>query len=589
MRFGRSLPLFAAFAATAVALMVLAGAGTAASTLHPAKAVAGPTIASVGTGPAAMTKIKSYLRSVGIDPSTVVIQTGKHNYAGARCPGKRWACTTATRVFQAGSDNVFQCSPGASVVSQSNVGGNQSCVISQSGTSNSATCIEHTDSPTAVQFCQITQSGRSNLATVNQQNGSNGTTQSANQTAIVNQSGATATNRANITQTIAQDASGGATLMQNGWSRADVVQSSSQTGKNIANVTQRVTQNANGGTTHRQDTLAGSIGDCDPAEGPSNPNTCANISQTGVNGDNQTDLFQKIIEKASTGAVANQQQGSGSGGIDGKVHQSTGSLGVNYNQVNQNKIQSANGGSGSTQVQYDPMFCCGAGSQAGGNSLNQESIGQGVAQLASNKNAFQDSSIIGESLSPSGRCDITQGASNNADSANNTASQRPCPFLLLETSCSNGGDGGDCTASEPVTTPPDEGDPDSTLAKCVLNISRGETVCGDGTLITSGGQTIEYRLTYANTGDGTAHDVHVYDTPPSSFDFASCTGGCNFVGESGTLHWALGDVPAGETRVVTFRGAASCTNTSNTATAYSTEEEEGTQSTPATTADGCVD
>jgi uncharacterized repeat protein (TIGR01451 family) len=586
MRFGRSLPLLAAFAATAVALMVLAGAGTAASTPHPAKAaVTGTSLASVGTGPAAMTKIKSFLRSVGIDPSTVVIQTGKHNYAGARCPGKRWSCTSATRVFQAGSDNVFQCSPAVSVVSSSNSGGNQSCVISQSGTTNSATCTEHTDSPAAVQLCQITQSGRSNVANVNQQNGSNGTTQSAKQTAIVNQSGGAASNRATITQTIAQDASGASTLMQDGWARADLVQSSSGTGKNTANVTQNIRQGATGGTNQAQDTLAGSIGDCDPAEGPTNPNLCANVSQTGSGGDNTNNLFQKVQEKGTTARVATQRQGSGAGGIDAKIHQDTGSTATNYNGAYQHKIQSLSAAPGSSQTQFDPVFCCGAGSQAGGNSLNQDSLGQGFAQEASQRGAAQSGDIIGESLSPNGRCSITHDASNNADSTTNSASEQPCPFLLLETSCGNGGEGGGCTASEPVTTPPG-GEPDSTLAKCVRNISRQETACTTGTLITSFPQTIEYQLTYTNTGTGTAHGVQVFDTPPSGFTETGCSDNC--VGqEGGGVAWSLGDMAPGSTKTVTLTGTIGCANTSNSGF-MSDQEGEEVASNSATTTDGCI-
>src|SRR5947208_13908138 len=144
MRFGRSLPILAAFAATAVAIMILAGAGTAASTPHPAKASTF-SLSAVGTGHAALVKAQRYLRSIGMDPRTVVVQTGKHNYAGLRCPGKRWTCTTATRVLQAGSDNVYSC-PGTGM----NSGGTQTCVVMQSAPgSNSPTCTEQTDSPTA--------------------------------------------------------------------------------------------------------------------------------------------------------------------------------------------------------------------------------------------------------------------------------------------------------------------------------------------------------------------------------------------------------------------------------------------------------
>jgi uncharacterized repeat protein (TIGR01451 family) len=590
MRFGRSLPLLAAFAASAVALMILAGAGTAASTPHPAKASATSLgLASVGTGPAAVTKIQRFLRSVGIDPRTVVIQTGKHNYAGARCPGKRWTCTTATRVFQAGSDNVYQCTPAGAVVSSSNSGGTQSCELIQNNPtgSNSATCTEHTDSVAAVQYCKITQVGRSNVATVNQQNGSAGTTESASQTAIVNQSGASGSNRANITQTIAQDASGADALLQNGWARADLVQSSSGTGTNTSNVTQNIRQGATGGTSLNQDTLAGSIGDCDPGLGPLNPNLCANISQTGVGGNNTNSLFQKIQEKGSTTKLATQHQGSGSGGIDGKIHQDTGSTATNYSGAYQHKIQSLLGAPGSSQTQFDPMYCCGAGSQAGGNSLNQDSLGQGFAQDASEHGAAQSGDLVGQSLSPNGSCSISHDASNNARSTTNGASENPCPFLVLETSCSNGSESGGCTAFVPITTPPVVGSPDSSLAKCVRNVSAEQTGCTTDTLIFGSPTTVEYQLTYLNDGTGTAHNVQLFDAPPSGVTYVSCTGGCTPAIEGPGVIWSLGDVPAGESRTVTWRGTTGCTSTSNTASG-SDDDDESFTSNAATTTNDCL-
>jgi uncharacterized repeat protein (TIGR01451 family) len=294
------------------------------------------------------------------------------------------------------------------------------------------------------------------------------------------------------------------------------------------------------------------------------------------------DLFQKVIERGSTRAVASQQQGFGDGGIDGKVHQSTGSLGTNYNQVNQNKIQSLVGGDGSSQTQVDPLYCCGAGSQAGGNANNQESIGQGVGQSATEPGANQNSDIVGESLSPNGSCDITQDAASNIDSAHNTARQSPCPFLLLRTSCNDDG----CTAFDPVTTPP--GSPASRLTKGVLNVSSGETQYTDGTLITQTGQTVEYQLTYLNGGTGTAHSVGLFDTPPAGFSFTSCTGGCEINAETGTIQWFLGDVPGDQTRTVTFRGTMVCASTRNIASGSDKEEPNGFQSGAATTSNGCV-
>ncbi len=570
MRLRRWFPTVAVFSAAAVALTVLAGAGAAARTPVPAKPMrAGISLGAIGSGPAAILKIKSYLRSVGLDPRTVVIQTGTRNYAGLKCPGARWNCTTATRVLQAGSDNVFQCTPTVSAVF-SNSGGSQSCVIMQNTPtgSNTATCTEHTSLATPVQVCQITQTGRNNTANVNQQNGSNGTIESGSQTASVTQNGATGTNRATIVQTIAQDASGGAALTQNGWARSDLLQTAVGTGKNIGNVTQRVTQNATGGTTQSQDTLASPIGDCNPPDSPANtgpgsPNLCSNVSQTGVNGDNQMELFQKIIERASTGAVASQQQGFGDGGIDGKIHQSTGSLATNYNQVNQNKIQSQVGGKGSSQTQFDPMFCCGAGSQAGGNANNQESIGQSVGQSATENNASQQSDIVGESLSPNGSCDITQSAANNSDSASPpTAQASPCPFLLEETSCTSVRAGG-CESSGPITTPP-------TTTPLLTTLVRSNDAAPFTSSAEAGqGQFVQYQLTY--TPPKGATEASLSDTLPFNFLFGSCSGGCSRDGQQ--VLWSLGNVPAGQSVTETVTGSWICGDADNAGTASSVGED----------------
>src|SRR5712691_11567798 len=55
--------------------------------------------------------VAGYLRSLGIDPAGVVVQRGRLNYAGSRCPGKAWACTTARRVVQISTNgaNKFEC------------------------------------------------------------------------------------------------------------------------------------------------------------------------------------------------------------------------------------------------------------------------------------------------------------------------------------------------------------------------------------------------------------------------------------------------------------------------------------------------
>jgi uncharacterized repeat protein (TIGR01451 family) len=290
---------------------------------------------------------------------------------------------------------------------------------------------------------------------------------------------------------------------------------------------------------------------------------------------------------ASTNRVATQLQGWGQGGIDGKVHQDTGSSATNFNQANQNKVQSAVGGTGSTQTQFDPMRCCGVGSQAGGNARNQESIGQGVAQTATENGASQTSALIGESLSPNGSCDITQGASTDDDSANNHAQESPCPFLVLVTSCNVDG----CTAFDPVQQFP--GSPESQLTKCARNINQEQFECTTDTSASSG-QEIGYQITYSNVGDADATGVVIRDVVPQGMTYVddSCSGPdgvtCSYNPETSTVTWNVGTVNPDNSVPVTFIATFSCSNnTPNIATSTDEEEDGTTTSNPSSVNNNC--
>ena len=60
-----------------------------------------------------------YLVQLGLSPRGFVIQRGDHNYAGPKCPGAGWNCTTAKRVLQisdgANHSNQVTCTAGAAV------------------------------------------------------------------------------------------------------------------------------------------------------------------------------------------------------------------------------------------------------------------------------------------------------------------------------------------------------------------------------------------------------------------------------------------------------------------------------------------
>jgi uncharacterized repeat protein (TIGR01451 family) len=541
------------------------------------------TLASLaGAGRAATGRSQATDRSTTAAP--LVVQTGKRNYAGPLCPGKGWTCTTARRVLQSGDDNRFECGPQSSVVTGSSTGGTQTCVIVQNnpGGRNSARCIESTHEAAGVQVCTITQTGASNSAAVDQVVTSRGDTQSASQTATVTQNGATSANTLTIHQHVGQTPgeSNADTVQQDAWQRADVIQAASGDGSNSADIAQDARQHAVGGTTQLQNTLASPIGDCYAPTAPTSPNICANVAQTSDAGDNDSDLSQGIEQKAQTNAVATQQQGSFAGGLDGRIHQETGPTGHNVDQAVQDKSQQVHGAAGSTQTQHDPAFCCGAGSQAGGTD-NTETIDQESTQKASEAGATQTADLIGESLTPKGTCTVTQQVTNNADTATNSATLTPCPFLLLETSCTNGRDGdvifGSCTASDPVTTEPG---PASQLTKSVRTIPiEGPPPAFAQNTTAASGETVQYQIVYANTGSGTAHDVVVTDTIPPEVEFVAdtCTPAANCSVDGSTLTWRLGDIPAGGTSTLTFSAvygpAASCDNAVNSANATDAEDE----------------
>ena len=231
--------------------------------------------------------------------------------------------------------------------------------------------------------------------------------------------------------------------MQDAHQTAIVNQNAAGRGDNYSHVHQSERLSARNALIQNQNTLSGS--DC-VGGFPFDPNACASINQSAVNGNNTSHLKQSIREDAKTNAVASQQQGSFGGGLDGYVHQDT-VTGRSRNNADQDKRQDLDAPPGSSQTQYDPLRCCGSASQLGG-SNNSEQVGQNSRQAASDEFAFQQLAILGESYSPQGRCSVRQQASNNSDSTPNSGDANPCETpLVLATTCFSGGEGGDCTAA----------------------------------------------------------------------------------------------------------------------------------------------
>jgi hypothetical protein len=230
-----------AFLSTAVVLAATIGLTSAAG------AASGPTsvtAARLATQAAAA----DYLRSIGIDPATVVVQRGAKNHAGPGCPGAGWNCTNAKQVLQISTTsgvNSFTCTPsGAGTASP------HTCVIVQTSTTanNTAQCvIRRIGSGSAQQSCSITQtsvSGR-NKAEVKQELALGGAATSATQTATVvqtNGSGANVVASAQLSGEAMLSGSASIGAWSQSVSQAVTIDQEAVTGTNTVEATQLVGQ-----------------------------------------------------------------------------------------------------------------------------------------------------------------------------------------------------------------------------------------------------------------------------------------------------------------------------------------------------------
>jgi hypothetical protein len=472
MRFGRWLPALSASAATAAALLVLSGAGAAAN---------GPDLSSTqsidaqkhtGILPKFDLSTRAgavgYLRSKGVDPNGVVIQRGTRNYAGPRCPGRAWTCTTAKRVVQiartnsATSSNQFMCTPstGGSATAPN------SCVVvqSSSGTDNNATCTEVVGDPTGPESCQIFQSnttGANNAYVKQSIAASTGTTQDATQKAEISQVNSGGSNNVQVNQDLKESSSvtatgtANTTQTQNGHQTTSVYQHS-DTGNNAAKVLQSLTLKASatggGSITQNQDT-AGSTPNTRAAVYQNSDEDVDNPTSTGTN---TAYMFQTNDLNASGSKATNltQQQGTPTNGIQGHAVQvSQGVSSATENQKEHQTLGASQIKNAPLQTQYGPMW---VGSPQGNNPNDTYTLTQSSDQNTSPASPHQlDAEYL--NCETSGNCTGTQTASNDKQTYTNTCSSTDCNLSLTISSepgstpdiCS-----GDCSNGDEAPPPP---------------------------------------------------------------------------------------------------------------------------------------
>jgi hypothetical protein len=478
----------------------------------PGPAVAAPTAPTVvardatgGIAAPAKLEVERYLRSLGIDPRGVVIQRGSKNYAGPNCPGPQWNCTTATKVVQLspgrtgnGADddeNRFVCRKQrgtGGVITKDETPPEQSCFILQpGGSSNSATCDIRTFGSTGTieQTCFITQGGASNnaVARLFARMGSSGGDQNVRQRIEIKQTGGSAGNTLNASETTALVV-GGTTALGVGGNAGGAPSAASQdfnqiicgnqtasgNGRNTATVNQQgraAASFSNAGDVYidqNRDVMSSectedSPGDpvgpgaapfadattsCAVAGGSGSPkldaNTCSRIQQVAASGKNQitrqdqANLLFAAVDGASNVRI---RQGTFTGGIDSTQNQqsdgSTTSSIVDAQAVDQVvSVKDATGSVFVTEIE-DPR-CCSVqiGSPSDTWSLTQR-VSQKVLvdEVLVNPVGFsggaiaQRAAVYGQCVT-TGTCTVSQRASNNVDDESNSCSGSICDVFV---------------------------------------------------------------------------------------------------------------------------------------------------------------
>ena len=375
--------------------------------------------------------VASYLSSKGMSAKGFVVQRGPLNYAGPRCPGRRWNCTKKTKVVQIASGrhgkNRLECGRDGTVRKTTTAGTKTvTCVIVQVSTSgkNRAHCdLSSRKASPVVLECQITQTNVSgdNSARVRQSvKQRDGADQRATLNATVTQTTGSGDNSSRVKQTIDQTTD-------------DVAMASAPTQNQEGRFSARVSQSSQTGSNHSD--LDQDLDQRGKASGSTS------IVQRQF-GDHRGDVDQTL------GDV-----GSGSRAATGRSKSKGKSKSFSRSHATQTERQRLKGPG--QQIQIGPLFCC--STQLGGDQDRTETrIRQNSTQSASSDTAQQSQTVTGECTTV-GDCGIRQRVRNDEDSIRVrqrcTAPEGGTCSLFVPTTCNNA-DG--CTTgggdSEPSST-----------------------------------------------------------------------------------------------------------------------------------------
>jgi hypothetical protein len=239
------------------------------------------------------TGVVRYLSALGLDSRGFVIQRGRRNYAGPRCPGQGWNCTRSSRVVQvakqAGAVNRFEYKARGTAASpcgavQSNPGGNIAKVSLTAGPSQSCT------------ITQMSGTGNNSVQLSEAINQASGTSQTASQDAQISQTSETGSNDARLSQQITQSISESGTAVnesqigeQTFTVKQTVNQSTPTVGTNTSRVDESLTQtatavNATSGSQYQRARLVGHVDQFSHALSTSQNNQTEKQTETAAPG-----------------------------------------------------------------------------------------------------------------------------------------------------------------------------------------------------------------------------------------------------------------------------------------------------------------
>ena len=431
------LSVLAAFVA-AVVLVSASGAGTG-------------TVRAVRIDVSTRAAVVHYLRSVHVNPRGVVIQRGARNYAGSRCPGKAWSCTSTShpvvQVAAPGGKNTFTCSTAHCAVVQ---------VATATAATNTAKCIKTSG---ALQACFISQSSSSadNRAIVVETTSTSGLAQLAALGAEIRQraTGASNSNTACVLQTVNANGStstGGSnvSVVMEAHQAVKVVQDSAHGGNSVQNASaasggtcvagaltqgQTLTSNVKGtgSITQRQNAL--NLGANVWLDIKQNQSSGFFGSATGPNSAvfNQTNTLTAVAN-TSVGPVR-QTQSSVNGGILAKVNQDSRDVSTAIATQAETQCEDAHLSGGPftchtatpdppgyslTQTQFGPVRKGGGDSVQTGNSGDMFTITQSSKQ--DNDTGNGQTNLVQGDCHTDGNCTVAQTTTVQGETTTNVQS-----------------------------------------------------------------------------------------------------------------------------------------------------------------------